>query len=238
MKKIYILPSLLTTGNLFCGVYALIMAVNGRFVFSSQLIIISIFFDFLDGQVARMKKASTKFGFEYDSLSDIVSFGITPAMILYQSYLREAGRIGVGLVFIYVVCAALRLARYNSSSTNEKKMYFSGLPTPAAAGFIATGIIFSSAHSFVIWSFIIPLVMLMLSFLMVSTFKYPSAGVLNLGREKPFLNLVMVILCFTMILFQVELFLFLCALIYVSLGMIKIKSIEQNVVASVQKNRA
>lgn len=223
MKQIYLLPNLLTTGNLFCGVYAIVLALNGRFLASAWVILAAIFFDFLDGQVARLKKATTRFGLEYDSLADLVSFGLAPIVIVYLGFLKGMGRIGVGLVFIYIACAALRLARFNAQKATLEKVSFIGLPTPAAGGFIASGIIFVSNNSYSAWIHLGPIIVLALSFLMVSAFKYPGLRVLNLWKKRPFLNLVTIILCGSMIFLHLELFLFLCFLGYALIGLIKSK---------------
>lgn len=230
MKHIYLLPSLLTTGNLFCGTYAIIQTLNGNPVVASWSILMAIFFDFLDGQVARLKNSSTKFGLEYDSLADLISFGVAPAIIVYLLLMKGMGRIGFALVFIYLVCVALRLARFNSQKPTTKKLDFIGLPSPAAGGFIASSVILITKHSYSMWKISVFIIMLTLSFLMISSFRYPSLKVLNLWKKRPFLNLVAVILCGTMMFLHLELFLFICFFGYVSIGIFKHKQIQEIVI--------
>lgn len=232
MNKIYLLPSLLTTGNLFCGVYAIVLALSGRILTGAWIILVAMFFDFMDGQVARLKKATSRFGMEYDSLADLVSFGLAPIIIVYLMFLKDMGRLGLGLVFIYVVCAALRLARFNTQKATLVKLNFSGLPTPASGGFIASSVIFITNNSYSTWVYLAPVVVLILSFLMVSTFKYPSLKALNLWKKKPFLNLVAIILCGSMVFLHSELFLFLCFLGYILIGILKPKHLQETILNS------
>lgn len=220
MKKISLLPSLFTTGNLFCGSYAIVLVLNDKIVPGAWFILVAIFFDFLDGQVARLKNMATRFGLEYDSLADLVSFGFAPAIMMYLVYLKDMGRMGIALFFIYIACTALRLARFNTQKIAPQKISFLGLPTPASSGFIASVFILNYKYPCPILNRIMPVLMLVLAALMVSTFRYPALGILNLWKKKPFLNLVAVILCGTMVFLHLELFLFLCFSGYVLFGIV------------------
>ena len=137
-RGIYLLPSVLTTFGMFAGFYSIISSINGDFTIAAISILIAMFWDTLDGRVARLTNTQSAFGAEYDSLADLVSFGLAPALLVYQWTLYELGRFGWLAAFVYLACAALRLARFNSQVGIADKRYFQGLPSPAAAGVIAS----------------------------------------------------------------------------------------------------
>ncbi|MCM0604654.1 MAG: CDP-diacylglycerol--serine O-phosphatidyltransferase [Xanthomonadaceae bacterium] len=145
MKKIYILPNLVTTANMFCGFYSVVLATQGRFKEAAFSVLVAGIFDALDGRIARLARATSSFGVEYDSLSDIISFGFAPAFLVYQWSTEPLGRIGLIASFLYLACAALRLARFNVNSATLNKAYFQGMPSPIAAGFLVSFIIFCDA---------------------------------------------------------------------------------------------
>ena len=132
------LPSVLTTFGMFAGFYSIISSINGDFTIAAISILIAMFWDTLDGRVARLTNTQSSFGAEYDSLADLVSFGLAPALLVYQWTLYELGRFGWLAAFVYLACAALRLARFNTQVGIADKRYFQGLPSPAAAGVIAS----------------------------------------------------------------------------------------------------
>ena len=132
------LPSVLTTFGMFAGFYSIISSINGDFTIAAISILIAMFWDTLDGRVARLTNTQSAFGAEYDSLADLVSFGLAPALLVYQWTLYELGRFGWLAAFVYLACAALRLARFNTQVGIADKRYFQGLPSPAAAGVIAS----------------------------------------------------------------------------------------------------
>jgi len=136
-RGIYLLPNLLTTAALFAGFYAIVQAMNGRFEHSAVAIFIAMIFDGLDGRVARMTRTQSEFGAEYDSLSDMVSFGAAPALVIYEWALKGMGKLGWIAAFIYCASAALRLARFNTNIGVVDKRYFQGMPSPAAAALVA-----------------------------------------------------------------------------------------------------
>jgi CDP-diacylglycerol--serine O-phosphatidyltransferase len=136
-RGIYILPNLLTTAALFSGFFAIVQAMNGRFEIAAVAIFIAMVFDGLDGRVARLTRTQSAFGAEYDSLSDMVSFGAAPALVVYVWALKGLGKLGWIAAFIYCACAALRLARFNTNIEVIDKRYFQGLPSPAAAALVA-----------------------------------------------------------------------------------------------------
>lgn len=219
MKKVSILPSLLTTGNLFCGTLSIILSLNNKAYSASWVILAAIFFDFLDGQVARLKNMATKFGVEYDSLADLVSFGCAPAVMVYMVYLKGMGRMGTALFFVFVACTALRLARFNTIKSLPQKISFMGLPTPASSGFISSLFIINNEYPIIMLNKIMPVLVIVLSALMISTFEYPAMGILTLWKKKPFINLVALILCGTMAFLHVELVLFICFFCYILSGL-------------------
>ena len=136
-KGIYVLPNLITLGALFGGFYAVVMSMNGRFDMAAAGIFVALVLDGLDGRVARMTRTQSAFGEQMDSLSDMVSFGAAPALVAYEWGLRHLGRWGWIAAFVYVSCAALRLARFNVNVSVVDKRYFQGLPSPAAAALVA-----------------------------------------------------------------------------------------------------
>lgn len=136
-RGIYLLPNLFTTAALFAGFYAIVQAMNGNFAYSAIAIFVAMVFDGLDGRVARMTHTQSEFGAQYDSLSDMVSFGVAPALVVYEWALRDLGKIGWIAAFIFCACAALRLARFNVMIAVVDKRFFQGLPSPAAAALVA-----------------------------------------------------------------------------------------------------
>ena len=136
-RSIYLLPNAFTTANLFAGFYAVVQAINGRFEIAAIAIFVAMIFDGMDGRVARLTNTQSAFGEQYDSLSDMTSFGIAPALVMYQWVLQDLGRWGWLAAFIYVVGAALRLARFNTNIAVVDKRFFQGLPSPAAAALLA-----------------------------------------------------------------------------------------------------
>jgi len=219
-KGIYILPNLFTSLNLFFGFFAVILSIEGDFTRAAALIIIAGLCDGLDGKIARATRTTSKFGVEYDSLADLVSFGIAPALMFYLWILTPLGRLGWLAGFLFAVCGALRLARFNTQAGSVANDYFTGLPIPAAAGMLATTILFSQrlglTHSVPPVFFLLPLYGL--SFLMVSTIRYHSFKKPELFRRMNFNVLVGVILVFIFVAAEHAIALFLAASIYVASG--------------------
>src|ERR1700743_2127063 len=143
MRKIYIVPNFVTTANMFCGFYSVIASIKSEFSTAAWAIIAASVFDMLDGRIARLAKATSQFGVEYDSLSDLISFGMAPAVLFYVWALQPFERIGWLAAVLYLICGALRLARFNVTTAKLSGKYFQGLPIPMAAGMIATFIIFN-----------------------------------------------------------------------------------------------
>ncbi|MES2745838.1 MAG: CDP-diacylglycerol--serine O-phosphatidyltransferase, partial [Bdellovibrionota bacterium] len=140
---IYILPNLITTGNLFFGFFSIVKSLQGDFAWAAMAIVLAAIFDVLDGRVARMTNTQSEFGVQYDSLCDLISFGLAPALLMHQAGLKDAGRLGWIICFMFLAAGALRLARFNvQSSIGKASGDFTGLPIPMAAGVIATFVAF------------------------------------------------------------------------------------------------
>ena len=218
-KGIFVLPNLFTSASLFGGFYAIIAAVHGRYEAAAIAIIISCVFDGLDGRIARFTHTASPFGNQYDSLSDLVAFGVAPATLCYLWALEPFGRLGWLAAFMYVICGALRLARFNVQKNNLEAKYFNGLPIPAAGCLIASLVLFTSAlgGSPENKSFIIAMIYV-LSFLMVSTISYLSFKEFNIRHRKPFNVLVSIILMFIVIAYKPKIILFFIMLCYILSG--------------------
>ncbi len=219
-KGIFILPNLFTTANLFSGFFGLIAAVQGKFNVAAIAILVSCMFDILDGKVARLTKSSSRFGVEYDSLADLVAFGVTPAILMYLWTLQPFGRLGWSAAFFFVACGALRLARFNVQVDSVQKKYFVGLPIPGAACMVATTVLIF--YHFDIFrplkSYILLLATFGLSFLMISSIKYNSFKDSDLFRRKPFQSLLMMVFLFTIVAARPSVMLFSLMLLYTLSG--------------------
>lgn len=216
----YIVPNLFTTANLFSGFFGIICAINGRFELAAIAIIASGVFDILDGKVARLTRAMSRFGVEYDSLADLVSFGVAPGLLMYLWALKPYGRLGWLAAFVFMACGALRLARFNVQVEVVSKKYFVGLPIPGAAGMVATTVLFFHAWSLAPWNYGIPLLIAtyLLGFVMVSTLPYYSFKEVEFVRSKPLPVLVSAIVLVTIIAVSPGTMLFLLNFIFVMAG--------------------
>lgn len=192
-QAIYVVPNLFTTGNLFCGFYAIIAVFGGDYMKAAIAILVALVFDMLDGQSARWTKTTSQFGVEYDSLADLVSFGVAPALLAYAWALKVHGVLGMAVVFAFVGCGALRLARYNVQVATGDNRYFTGLPIPAAASVLASLWIFDH-HILQLGKEVKPVLILIttfvLAFLMVSTIKYTKFKGMKLHAGVGFMYLV------------------------------------------------
>lgn len=219
-RGIFLLPNIFTTLNMFCGFYALIASIEAEYASAAIAIMIAGLFDYLDGKIARATKTNSKFGVEYDSLADLISFGLAPGVMVYLWALKPMGRIGWLAAFLFMTCGALRLARFNTQAGKISSDHFVGLPIPAGAGMTAlTVLIFDK---FGLTGDAYPsgiLVMLyVLSFLMVSSIKYASFKKPELFKKMSFDVLVLVILILIFIAAQPSIALFVFGMIYVLSG--------------------
>lgn len=216
-KGVYLLPNLFTTGGLFAGFFAIIAAMNGQFEKAAIAITVAANLDVMDGAVARLTKTQSEFGAQYDSLHDLVSFGLAPAILIYAWSLQALGKLGWMAAFIYVACAALRLARFNSQNQNEDKKFFTGLGSPASAllvvGFVWTcveydftpdGIILIVGLILCIWS----------ALLMVSNFKFASPKQIDVQGRVPFVVILTPVFCLAVFFINPPVVMLLVALAY------------------------
>ena len=194
-KGIHILPSLFTTGNVFCGFYSFIAALNDKYFLAAWAIVFAIIFDVLDGRIARMTKTTSAFGMQYDSLADVISFGMAPAFLCYAWVLKPFGRVGWMAAFLYLLCAALRLARFNTTKPDIQSQHFIGLATPAAAAVIASIIIaFEDLFGSRVHPGFMVAVVYILAFLMVSNIKYPAFKKFEFRKRVSFTRFLLVVL--------------------------------------------
>jgi len=200
-KGIYLLPNAFTTGALFFGFFAIVASMDGRFESAAIAIFVSMILDGLDGRVARMTNTQSDFGAEYDSLADMVSFGVAPALVAFSWSLQSLGKVGWVAAFVYVAGAALRLARFNTTIDTADKNYFTGLASPAAAAMVA-GTVWAFSESGatgqdVAWmmAFLVPFA----GVLMVSNFQYHSFKGLDLKGKVPFMALLLLVLGFVIV---------------------------------------
>ena len=205
-KGIYILPNLITAASLFCGFFSLLRTLQEDFYTAAIFILVSGFLDGLDGKIARYTNTTSRFGVEFDSLADIVAFGVAPGILVFAWALEPFGRLGWLAAFLYVVCGALRLGRYNIQVNTVETRYFSGLPIPAAACLIAAGIVvfYKLGDTGVSKHLIILIATYILAFLMVSTVKYYGFKDIELFRRKPFRWLVIAILLIIVVAYEPE----------------------------------
>ncbi len=218
-RGIFLLPSLLTTGNLFCGFLALILTAEARFIEASVAIFVAIVLDILDGKVARLTKTTTQFGVEFDSLADVVSFCVAPAFMLYSLALGGLGRAAWLGGFLFVICGALRLARFNVYSGVSDRRYFVGLPTPAAAGIVASVVLLLGNDEVSRWQgAAVAAGTYVVAILMVSTFRYYSFKEIDFARRRPTGVLLLVVLAVLIVATHPQWFLFLLFSAYVLSG--------------------
>src|SRR6056297_216108 len=191
-RGVYLLPNLFTTGALFAGFYAVIAAMRGDFESAPIAILFAMVFDALDGRVARLKNTFSKFGAQYDSLADMVSFGVAPALVMFSWALGDLGKFGWSAAFVYVACAALRLARFNTKVETADNHYFTGLASPAAAAIIAATVWVCHDLGWVgdhippEISVLVAVLTAIIGILMIANFPYSSFKGLDVRRRVPF----------------------------------------------------
>jgi CDP-diacylglycerol--serine O-phosphatidyltransferase len=204
-RGIYLLPNLFTTAALFAGFYAIIAAMRGDFENAAIAIFFAMVLDGLDGRIARLTNTSSKFGEEFDSLSDMVSFGVAPALVVFSWALGDLGKFGWSAAFIYVACAALRLARFNTQIDTADKNYFTGLASPAAAAILAStvwvchdlGLVGTALPREL--SILVGVLTAIAGFLMIANFPYYSFKGIDFRGRVPFVVMIAVVLVFGLI---------------------------------------
>ena len=207
---IYLLPSLLTTGNLFCGFLALLLTAQGRYTEAAISVFVAAVMDLLDGRVARLMKATSQFGVEYDSLADVVSFGVAPAFLMYSFALAKLGRPAWFAAFLFVICGALRLARFNVFTGVSDKRFFTGLSIPMAAAVICSSVVLANTLEASRAIYVAMAIgTYLVSLLMVSTFKYWSFKEVGWAKRHPAQTLLVVVLGVMIVATHPELFVFI-----------------------------
>lgn len=223
-RGIYLLPNLLTTGNLFSGFYGIVSIMSANYVRAAVAVFVAVVFDILDGQIARYTKTSSRFGLEYDSLADLVSFGIAPGLLIYTWALTGYGRLGWVAAFLFVACGALRLARYNVQAGSGDGRYFMGLPIPAAAGLIAATVLLDD-HILRLGKELRPIIILLmtyaLGFLMVSRVRYRAFKMVQLPQRRLFELLVGAVLTLIMFTLAPQVMLFAVFVVYALSGLVE-----------------
>ena len=218
-RGLFVLPTLFTVGNLFCGYLSLWSSIRGTFELSAYLIIAAGVLDALDGRIARMTHSTSAFGEQYDSMADLVSFGVAPAVLAYSWGLADFHRLGWMVSFLFVVCGSMRLARFNIQAHVVDKRYFVGLPIPAAAGTVST-VVLATPERLVskVWMGGLLGLTIILSYLMISTIRYRSFKDLDLRRRRPAWILPAIALFFAIIAFRPEIALASLALVFAASG--------------------
>lgn len=220
--SILVFPNLFTTGNLFCGFFSIISSLKGNFILASYLILIATLFDMVDGRVARLLKGVSDFGKEYDSLSDLVSFGVAPSILVYMSYLVYIPRLGWLAAFLFVACGALRLARFNVTSLTKDPQYFLGLPIPLAAATLASCFLFlkelkiSYDGHYWLLVLIILVSLLMVSSISYKSYKKPESAIKN----KSFNNMILFLLLLVVVAVNPQIVIFALCILYITQGLL------------------
>ena len=230
-KGIYLLPNLITLSSMFAGFYSIVASFNSDYERAAWAILVASVFDVLDGWVARMTHTATRFGIEIDSLSDAISFGVAPGVLVYSWSLQSFGKIGWLAAFFLVACAALRLARFNVQMGSEEKKHFTGLPSPAAALMIATTVLayqevidklnalkFTRLSDMISLDYWVLALTFVVAGLMVSNITYHGIKEANLKERRPFGLLVGIVAFLGIVAYHPALVLFLISLAYVVLG--------------------
>lgn len=219
-RGIYLLPNLFTTGSLFAGFYAVTAAIGGRFETAVIAIFVSMVLDGLDGRVARLTNAQSEFGAQYDSMADMVAFGVAPALVMYLFAFANLGKLGLFAAFVHTAGAALRLARFNTQLTTADKRYFQGLPSPAAAaipaGFIWVCLEYN--YDMTMFKYIALVLIISSGLLMVSNFRYSSFKEIDFRGKVPFIVAIVVMLAIAFVMAQPQTMLFLLFLGYAISG--------------------
>jgi CDP-diacylglycerol--serine O-phosphatidyltransferase len=227
-KGVYMLPNTLTLCGMFCGFYAIMSAINGNYVHAAWAIILANIFDGLDGWIARLTNTTTRFGVELDSLSDLVAFGVAPAVMMYKWSLVPFGRLGWAAAFLFVACGALRLARFNVQTGAPGSKAFKGMPIPGAATILASVVIFyywsdvqeiipgvPDKHVFY------PIFTIVLSLLMVSTLRFHGLKEIDFKEKKPFWVLIVFVIVLFFLLVHPQAAIFVFAMAYLFWGIIE-----------------
>jgi CDP-diacylglycerol--serine O-phosphatidyltransferase len=219
-RGIYLLPNLFTTGAMFGGFYAITAAINGHFETAAISMFIAMVLDGLDGRVARLTNTQSEFGVQYDSLSDMVSFGVAPAVVMYLWTLSTLGQAGLFAAFVHMAGGALRLARFNTQVEVADKRYFQGLPSPAAAAILAGGLWFCIENNYDVNNikYLVLVTTITTGLLMVSNFRYSSFKEIDFKNRVPFIVTILVMLVVSFVMAQPQRMLFVLSVGYAASG--------------------
>jgi len=224
MKRgVYLLPNMCTTASLFCGFFSVVKSLSGDFKAAAWAILLAGVFDLLDGRLARLAKAESAFGIEYDSLVDLASFGLAPGILMYTWSLYGMRKLGWLAAFLFFACGALRLARFNVQHEDVEDEFFQGLPIPVAAYVLATYVIFYH-HLFIFppeGSILVVVITILLSLLMVSTIRYRSLKVIDIRKRNSFFALVLLMIGIVLVAIKPEITMFVLTLGYVATGIVE-----------------
>jgi len=224
-KGVYLLPNTLTLCGMFCGFYAILSAINGNYINAAWAVVLANIFDGLDGWIARLTHTTTRFGLELDSLSDLVAFGVAPAVIMYKWVLMPFGRVGWAAAFLFVACGALRLARFNIQTGTSSSKAFKGLPIPGAATIIVSLVIFYYGYDCGTGlpdkSIFYPAFTIILSLLMVSTLRFHGLKEIDFQEKKPFWVLIVFVMILFVLLIHPSTAIFVFAMAYLVWGIIE-----------------
>ncbi|WP_185231866.1 CDP-diacylglycerol--serine O-phosphatidyltransferase [Teredinibacter franksiae] len=218
-RGVYLLPNLFTTGALFGGFFAIVSAMNDNFANAAMAIFAAQILDGFDGRVARMTNTTSKFGTEYDSLSDMVSFGLAPAIVVFSWALEPLGKFGWAAAFVFTTCAALRLARFNTHAGDSDSRYFTGLASPPAATLLASGVWLGSTYDLTLEiSIFAAVITAFVGLMMVSNLKYQSFKALDANRRVPFVAMFITLMVFIVVTIDPPKVLFALAFTYAVSG--------------------
>ncbi len=219
-RGIYLLPNLFTTGCLFAGFYAIVAAMGNRFEPAAIAVFVAMVMDGLDGRIARLTNTQSDFGAQYDSLADMVAFGLAPALVMYIFALSQLGKLGWLAAFIYAACAALRLARFNTQVGVADKNFFQGLASPSAAAVVAGFVWIGTDYDITSFKLGVPAfaITLLVGLLMVSNIRYRSFKDLDLKGKVPFVTVIVIMMVFVLITIDPPIILFVSFLAYAMSG--------------------
>ena len=224
-RGVYVLPNLFTTASLFAGFYSIIASINGHYRVAAMVIFIAMMLDGLDGRVARMTHTESAFGAEYDSLADVIAFGIAPAILVFLWGLRDFGNFGWLGAFVYTACGALRLARFNTQIHSASKRYFQGLPIPTAAAVLASLVWVAVGEGYPwltqISEYLALGLVYALGLLMVSNVRFRSFKDFDLHGRVPFALAILVVLAVALVAVHPPLVLFVAVISYVAIGLLQ-----------------
>jgi len=223
MHKNIILPNMITLLGLLSGVYSMMLTIRENYIYAAIAILLAAIFDSLDGKVARLVKGTSEFGIQLDSLADVVSFGVAPALLIFHWQFQQLHQVGIMAAFVFVACGALRLARFNVQTKKISNLFFVGLPIPGAAAIVAASVFFVSHleltdFAYLPWFYLVAV--FVLAFLMVSTVPYYSFKNLGFLKMRPFNTVVILVVLLFFIGSKPSIAIFTFMIVYVISGFV------------------